>query len=232
MLRKAVRAALVVAAVLAVWVDTSQAQTRNSPRILAIGDSMLAAHSVTGRAVSDYLERALGTRITDRSVAGAWMMYGLPISGALGMSIPKQFRGRNWDWVIVNGGGNDLWLGCGCHKCDRKLDKLISDTGTGGALPRLFKDILDTGAQVVYVGYLRSPGVFTPIEDCKDEGDTMEARVAGLAERVPGIHYVSLQDLVPDGDRSFHAIDGIHPSLKGSQQIAGRLAAVLQSQPQ
>ena len=208
---------------------SASAQTAPGPRILAIGDSMLAAHSISGRGVSDFLAAELGAPVTDRSVAGAWMIYNLPISGALGLSIPKQFRGTNWDWVVVNGGGNDLWLGCGCHRCERKLDKLISETGTKGALPRLFSRILRTGARVVYVGYLRSPGVFTPIEDCRDEGDTLEARVADLAARVEGLYYVSLQDLVPYGDRSFHAIDGIHPSLKGSREIAAQVARVMRT---
>ncbi len=193
------------------------AQAQNGPRILAIGDSMLAAHSISGRAVADHLEAFLGTDVTDRSVLGAWMHYKLPITGSMGLSIPRQFRDEQWDWVIVNGGGNDLWLGCGCHSCDRKLNKLIAPEGNFGALPKLFAGIIAAGGQAVYVGYLRSPGVFTPIEDCRDEGDILEARIAALAARVPGIHYVSMQDLVPHGDRSFHAVDGIHPSLKGSQ---------------
>lgn len=220
------RSTLAAAATL-IAATLSPAAADTGPRILAIGDSMMAAHAISGRAVADHLERFLGTKVTDRSVVGAWMHYSLPITGSLGLSIPRQFRDEQWDWVIVNGGGNDLWLGCGCHRCDRKLDRLIAPEGNFGALPKLFAGIIAAGGQAVYVGYLRSPGVFTPIEDCKDEGDILEARVAALAARVPGIHYVSLQDLVPDGDRSFHGLDGIHPSLKGSKHIAGRVARYL-----
>lgn len=222
-IRKLVLAAAVTAVSLAAHAMPAAAQAR----ILAIGDSLLAAHSISGRSVADHLERYLGEPVLDRSVAGAHMIYRLPISGALGLSIPAQFKPGDWDWVVVSGGGNDLWLGCGCHACDRRLDKLISPQGNRGALPRLFAEILQSGAQVVYVGYLRSPGIYTPIEDCKDEGDILESRVASLAERVRGVHYVSLQDLVPHGDRSYFALDGIHPSVKGSQQIARRLAALL-----
>ena len=62
------------------------------PRVLAIGDSLMASHSISGRNIAGYLGKALGTKVTDRSVLGAHMVYRLPISGAMGMSIPAQFR--------------------------------------------------------------------------------------------------------------------------------------------
>lgn len=199
----------------------------DGPRILAIGDSLLAAHSITGRSVADGLARLLDEPVLDRSILGARMIYKLPITGAMGLSIPAQFRGDGWDWVVMTGGGNDLWLGCGCNRCERRMDRLIAENGTRGALPSLFARIRDAGAQVLYVGYLRSPGINTPIEHCKDEGDELEARVARLADRIDGVHYLSIQDLVPRGDTSYLALDGIHPSIKASREIAGRIAAVL-----
>lgn len=198
------------------------------PRILAIGDSLLASHSLTGRAVANFLEAELGQPVKDRSVVGARMIYNLPLTGAMGMSIPAQFRAKkDWDWVVMSGGGNDLWLGCGCNQCDRRIDKLISNDGTRGKIPSLMAKVRRSGAQVVYVGYLRSPGLGSIIESCKDEGDKLEERVARLAARVDGLHYVSLQDLVPYGDRSYFAFDMIHPSIKASRSIAKRIADVI-----
>ncbi|KMW57964.1 GDSL-like lipase/acylhydrolase [Candidatus Rhodobacter oscarellae] len=196
-------------------------------RVLAIGDSLMASHAISGRSVAGYLERELGVPVKDRSVLGAHMVYRLPISGAMGLSIPAQFRGEDWDWVVMTGGGNDLWLGCGCGRCDRRMNKLISKDGTRGKIPQLMAKILKSGARVIYVGYLRSPGINTPIEHCKDEGDALEARVADLAARVDGVYYLSLQDLVPSGDRSYFAIDLIHPSKKASARIAARVAALI-----
>jgi len=196
-------------------------------RILVIGDSLMAIHSLVGRSVADVLQSMLGTPVTDRSVLGARMIYKLPISGRLGLSIPAQFRGKSWDWVVMTGGGNDLWLGCGCNRCERKLDRLIAEDGTRGEIPKLFARIQKAGAQVVYVGYLRSPGINTPIESCKDEGDALEARVARLADRVPGVFFLSNQDLVPPRDTSYFGVDGIHPSLKASRAIAARITAFL-----
>ena len=197
-----------------------------APRVLTIGDSLMASHAVSGRSVAGYLEQALGQEVTDRSVLGAHMVYRLPISGAMGMSIPAQYRG-DWDWVVMTGGGNDLWLGCGCAKCERRMNKLISKNGTRGEIPKLMAKILENGGQAVFVGYLRSPGLGSPIEHCKDEGDELERRVAALAARVPGIHYVSIQDMVRPGDRSFFAFDMIHPSTKASRHIAARVAALI-----
>ncbi|MDF0601576.1 SGNH/GDSL hydrolase family protein [Psychromarinibacter sp. C21-152] len=200
-----------------------------SSRILALGDSLMAMNGITGHSIADYLRRSLGAQVVNRSVPAAHMVYRLPITGSLGMSIPAQFRksDRGWDWVVMTGGGNDLWLGCQCAVCDRRIDKMISADGTRGEIPQLFHRVQQTGAQVVYVGYLRSPGIRTPIEHCKDEGDELEARIARLAARVPGVHYVSLHDLVPPGDTSYFAIDGIHPSVKASREIAARVVALM-----
>ena len=201
-----------------------------TPRVLAIGDSLMAAHAISGRSIAGQLRRLMRAEVTDRSVLGARMIYKLPISGAMGLSIPAQMRGDGWDWVVMTGGGNDLWLGCGCNACDRRMNRLISTDGSRGEIPKLMSRVLKSGAQVLYVGYLRSPGIVTPIESCKDEGDELEARVARLAARINGVHYLSLQDLVPSGDTSFLALDGIHPSLKASRVIAERVAAYLSAQ--
>ena len=104
------------------------------------------------------------------------------------------------------------------------MNKLISKDGRSGEIPRLVSRLRKTGAKVIYVGYLRSPGVGSPIEHCRDEGNELEARIARLAKLDRGITFLSLQDLVPHGDRSYHGMDMIHPSIKGSATI-GRMVA-------
>jgi len=198
-----------------------------SARILTMGDSLLAAHSISGRAVSDAVEKALGEQVFDRSVAGARVIYGLPITGAMGMKIAKQYRTGKWDWIILNGGGNDLWFGCGCHACERKINRLISNSGLGGEIPRLVANLRRTGARVIYVGYLRSPGVGSPIESCKDEGDELERRIDEMAKADAGVYFLSLAQMVPFGDRSYHGFDMIHPSLKASREIGKRIAEII-----
>ncbi|MEB8387260.1 SGNH/GDSL hydrolase family protein [Rhodobacteraceae bacterium KMM 6894] len=210
--------------------DTAGAvSAQSAPRVLVMGDSMLAAHRISGRAVSHALGRYLGAPVLDQSVLGARIIYRLPISGALGLNIGQQYRAGDWDWIVVNGGGNDLWLGCGCTRCQRRMDQLITPRGDRGEIPKLLVKLRKTGARVVYVGYLRSPGVGSPIEHCRDEGDALEARISGLVARMPGVEFVSLADLVPHGDSSYHGADMIHPSLKGSREIAERIARTIKA---
>jgi hypothetical protein len=84
-----------------------------------------------------------------------------------------------------------------------------------------------TGARVIYVGYLRSPGLGSPIEHCSDEGNFLEARIAKMAQAIQGVYLLSLKDLVPYGDRSYHAADMIHPSQKGSDAIDAAVAQMI-----
>ncbi len=200
-------------------------------RILAMGDSMMAWNSLGGQSIPDVVSDVLGEPVVDRSVSGARMIYRLPISGAAGLSIPKQYRAGNWDWVILNGGGNDLWLGCSCGQCDRKMDKLISEDAQTGVFPELVTRIRQDGARVILLGYLRTPGRSSPIENCRDEGDALDARLMRLAEGDTSVTFLPAADLVPYGDLSFHAVDRIHPSPKASRIIGGRVAEVIQSVP-
>lgn len=196
-------------------------------RILAMGDSLLASHKISGRSITAAVEKRLGEPVVNRSVLAARLLYKLPISGSLGLSIPKQYRSGNWDWVILNGGGNDLWLGCGCILCKRKLNKLIATDGQSGRIPKLITKLRKTGAKVIYVGYLRSPGVGSPIDHCRNEGDELESRIEAYAQKDEGVYFLSLADLVPNGDRSYHGADMIHPSLKASKVIGGLVAEII-----
>lgn len=189
----------------------------------------MAWNGGTNRSVSDVMEQELRQDVVDRSVSAARMIYSLPVSGAAGLSIPKQYRTGDWDWVVVNGGGNDLWLGCGCFACKRKMNRLVAPDGSHGAIPDLVARLRASGAKVIYTGYLRSPGAGSPIEYCKDEGQELDRRVARMAERDDGVFFVSLADMVPYGDRSFHALDMIHPSVKGSSAIAGRISHLIRT---
>lgn len=201
--------------------------TGEQARILAMGDSMLAWNGTAHQSVSFAIEQELGEPVVDRSVSGAHVLYALPVSGAMGMKISKQYIQGKWDWIVLNGGGNDMWLGCGCVRCDTRIDRMISADGTSGAIAEHVAQLRATGAQVVYVGYLRSPGRNSPIEHCRDEGDKFDSRIARMAAADPGVHFISLADLVPYGDRSYHAFDMIHPSVKGSTAIGRRVARTI-----
>lgn len=201
----------------------------DAPRILAMGDSFLSWNRASGHSVSHGLEAFLREPVVDRSVPGAHVIYALPVSGAMGMRIGSQYRPGPWEWVVLNGGGNDLWLGCGCARCDGRMARMISRDGRSGAIAATVARLRATGAQVIYLGYLRSPGVGSLIEHCRNEGDELEGRLARMAGNDPGVHFVPVGDLVPPGDRSFHAFDMIHPSVKASREVARRVAAIIRA---
>lgn len=207
---------------LAACVETPAAGGGGS-RILAMGDSMMAWNSNSGRGIADAVEVELDEEVVDRAIPGAWVTSG----GPFGLKVGRQFVDGNWDWVVVNGGGNDLWLGCGCGACVEMLERLVSADGSQGAVPDLVADLRATGARVVYMGYLRTPGFSSPVEHCGAIGDRFDARLAAMARRDPGVFFIANSDIVPPGDRSFHAADRVHPSVKGSAVIGARVARVI-----
>lgn len=192
-------------------------------RILLLGDSMMASNRSTGQSVSEAIERHLGQGVIDRSVVGARYFFPLPLAASAGLGLPFQVRPGPWETVVLNGGGNDLLFGCGCGKCGRVLDRLISADGKAGAIPGLVARLRATGAKVIYVGYLRSPGSPSLITPCRPAGTELDKRLALMAARDKGTTFLPMSDLVPFGDRSLHQIDRIHPSAKGSQAIADRI---------
>lgn len=200
---------------------------QGTARIMALGDSFFAFHRGTGKSIPDVVGRALSQKVENRSVSGARIIYKLPLTGSMGFNISKQYRKGPWEWVLMNGGGNDLWLGCGCAKCNRRMNQLISKDGTRGEIPKLVAKARRAKSRVIYVGYLRSPGLDSPIENCRDEGDELERRLAIMAKRDGGVWFVPVKDLVAHGDKSYHAADRIHPSIKASREIGQRVAEVI-----
>lgn len=222
------RLAVMIALVLAGCVEAPSSQAK----VLVMGDSLLAVNGMSGGAVADALERETGMEVTDRSVPGARFFHPLPISGAAGMSIPKQYARGAWEWVVLNGGGNDVLWGCGCGPCGGTLERLISADGRGGEIAQTVSQLRYTGAKVIFVGYLRSNGFSSPVEKCAPTGDEMDRRLALMAADDPGVVFLSMADLVPMGDKSYYGADLIHPSPKGSAAIAARIAAVMRQSVQ
>jgi len=220
-------AALLLLSTMSGCVETLSESPGGDSRILAMGDSLMAWNSNGRNSISHVLERALQEDVLDRSVPGAQIVYDLPISGALGFRISNQYVDGDWDWVILNGGGNDLYLGCGCGKCGPQMFRMISQDGTVGEIPHLVSKLRRTGAKVIYLGYLRTPGKDSPIDRCATLGNDFEGRLQAMAKRDSGVFFLSAANVVPHGDLSYHAEDRIHPSSKGSAAIASMIARVI-----
>lgn len=197
------------------------------PRVIAVGDSLMAWNSPSKSSIPDIVERNIGAPVIDRSVSAAWLQTTFDEDGRPQSGVQAQYVEGDWTWAIVNGGGNDLMLGCGCMKCDAVIDSMISKDGQSGQIPDFLRRIRDRGTQVIYIGYLRSPELITPIEHCKNEGDELESRIAELAKREDGITFVAMQDIVRPGDTSYFSFDLIHPSRKSSRMIGERVAQII-----
>ncbi len=193
-----------------------------APRILMMGDSMLSWNRLRGHSVGRELARDLGQPVRDNSISSATYVTDEGSGG-----IAAQYTRGKWDWVVMNGGGNNLLFGCGCNACDETLDQLVTADGSAGAIPDAVARARRGGAQVIYAGYLRTPGFTSLVEHCGPVGDMFEQRLARMAARDPGVHFLLLADLVPEGDNSYHFVDGVHPSPKGSAAIAARIAAII-----
>lgn len=200
-------------------------------RILLMGDSMMASNAIGGNTVANWMEANLGVEVIDRSVAGAKYFYYLPISGAAGLRLDAQYRPGPWEWIVLNGGGNDLLFGGGCGQSTAQLDRLITPDGRHGAIPGFVANLRASGARVLYVGYLRNPGMATPIKSCGPAGNEMDRRLTKMAALTEGVDFMAISDLVPYRDPSYHQLDRIHPSPKGSREIARRIAEHIKTMP-
>jgi len=201
-----------------------QVTSNTKSRILLLGDSMMAANQIAGHSVANEIEAELKEDVIDRSVYAARYFYILPISGAAGLRLDAQYVPGKWDWVVLNGGGNDLLFGCGCVLCKGTMTRLISPDGRSGTIPAFVAKIRKSGARVLYVGYLRNPGTATIIKGCGPAGNELDLRLAAMARQNDGVEFMPMSDLVPNGDTSYHQFDRIHPSAKGSRAIAHRIA--------
>ena len=192
-------------------------------RILAIGDSVMAWNGAGG--IPEAVEAALGVPVTDRSQSLARISNESGVAAALGFDISRQFRGGDWDWVILTGGGNDIRDVCATPAVDAARDALIGPDLTG-EIPALIARIRRTGAKVGFVGYYdgaeASPTGFTP---CQPEFDIMNRRLARLAERDPGLVFLDAGEVIDAGDRTLYAPDLVHPSPRGATLIGRALAA-------
>jgi len=139
----------------------------NGP-VLVMGDSIMAWNRTSGASVGDALERRLGREVENVSVPGA------RVSGrGLGflLRIGGQYRPGDWEWVVLNGGANDLVRDCACRRCDAVLDRLIAPDGRRGEIATLAARLLGTGAGVIYVGHYGPSGRGGPFgEDRRSRG--------------------------------------------------------------
>ena len=193
-------------------------------KILVMGDSMMAWNDFTGKGVPDVMENLLEEPVLNVAVRGA-MLIG---SGDAAFDIRGQYRASDWDWVVFNGGANDLFFKCSCSKsCEPLLNQMISADGKTGEFPKLVEKIAKAGPKVMVTGYHRARQMNAPLRACGDDLDELDRRLAKMAKMRNRVEFLNLQNVFPAGDTSFYDLDRTHPSPKGSATIAAAIAKEL-----
>ncbi len=194
-------------------------RSERGAKIIVLGDSVLAWNRGEGASVADVIEKRLGAPVLDASVPGAQMRVG-GVRGAVGFSIPGQYRRGAWDAVVMNGGANDLYRACGCDGCDAVLDRLVTQD-----YPAFLDRLGNT--PVYIVGYYGSagdrPGAYGI---CNDELQVMERRLARLAATRPNVQVVVVRNAIT-GRPALYDDDRVHPSPAGSERIGTLVARAL-----
>ncbi|MBT8423866.1 MAG: SGNH/GDSL hydrolase family protein [Silicimonas sp.] len=186
--------------------------------ILVLGDSVMAWNRLTDGAIADVIGRRLGVEVADRSRNGATIL------GTAGETIPDQYRPGDYEWVILDGGANDLQRRCNCNACQRTLNRLITPDGSGGAIVDLVRRARADGARVLYLGTYRAPTGRRFFQGCDDELDEVDRRVKRLAARDAGVLFVSGKDALDPNNPAHFFLDKLHPSPVGSARLGVLIA--------
>lgn len=199
---------------------------QSSGDILVIGDSVLAWN---GGTVGDVIASELDRDVVSRAALGAR----IDASGAaslVGLSIPDQLSDGRWNWIVMNGGANDIGGSCGCERCDAVIDGLISLDGTVGDIPDLIAKARRTGAQVLWMGYYQAP-LSQSFKGCRPGLVELERRVAKYARSHTGVYFVDAEDVIDPANPGLLSSDRTHPSRQGSTIIGRFLARTIAERP-
>ena len=201
-------------------------QESNPPDTLVIGDSILAWHQFGRNSVADVIAQETGRTVLSRAKSGARVSISSPDKVAEGFDIRAQYRPGDWDWVIINGGVNDLISECGCRQCDGTLNKLIDHKARSGEIFTLVSEVQRDARRVLLLGYYRSWLGATLFEGCVDVIEELNARLELLARYSNGqVHYLSAGDVIDPFERAHFYVDRIHPSRLGARLIGEHIVA-------
>lgn len=174
--------------------------------------------------IPDVIGRELERKVFNAAVSGAYFTDEL--SGETGMDIREQYIEQAWDWLVIDGGANDLNEECGCDACDGELDAIITADGSAGALPELVSAAVGQGVRVVILGYYNVPDTAEyGFADCNDLIDEYSARQELLAAAEPDVWYVDGREAFSPSDLDAYDDDHAHPSALGAQLIGEAIAA-------
>lgn len=193
--------------------------------IVVIGDSVMAWNRVEGGDVGSAIGAELDRTVVNRAAFGAQIRAN-SATRLLGLSIPAQLPPGQWNWVVANGGANDLGFSCGCTRCDNEIDALISRDGQTGDIPNLIAQALALNARVLWLGYYRAPET-TSFEGCRPGLVEIERRVARLARSNENVYFLDAENFFNPLAPELFGPDKTHPSVRGSALIGREIANII-----
>lgn len=195
--------------------------------ILVIGDSVMAWNGSADKSIGDVMGQVLNRQVVDKSVPAAKFSNDNALFSALGFDIQQQYPGGTWNWVVLDGGANDLGFSdCKCAACTPIVDKLIAADEQSGDIPKFIRKLRGSGAQVLWMGYYAGNGKGS-FEGCRDDLVLMERRIARYAAHTTGVTFLDAENVIDQTDPTLFASDNTHPSAKASKIIGTYLAKAI-----
>ena len=186
-------------------------------RLLAIGDSVLDWNRDEGASIPAIVGQRAQLEVINESISGSQVL------DPSDEGIPQQYISGDWNWVLIDGGANDVGDGCGCGECMGQVNRIISPDASEGAMVSLVSRAVGDGAHVVLLGYYQVSG--PDFDGCEDEAEAINARYQALAERSPEVIFVNMSDAVSNEPMNVYLDeDGIHPSIYGGELIGELIA--------
>lgn len=193
--------------------------------ILTIGDSIFAWNARANATIPEVIGRELDRTVISRAVGGAFISHPDPEEADERNEIRRQYVDRGWEWVVMDGGANDLNFECECGDCGAVMDAMVSADGLSGDIPEFVRGAIATGSKVMYVGYYDLPdGAEFGFDRCGDEVDIFNTRLVEMADAIAGVWFVSAEDAVMADGLAAYDDDLVHPSVLGSALIGEEIA--------
>lgn len=191
--------------------DEDRGSAENS-KILAVGDSIFE-WGLGGDSAPEVVGSVLNVPVYNAAIAGSM------ISTDDEWSIPNQYFEGDWDWVIMDGGANDLNELCQCGECSEVNDNIDQ------ALSSLVDTIRAKDIGVVIWGYYGIPAAAEEFGNCKENLDALSLRQQTFAANDSKVLWVDGRVEINGEGLEYFDDDLIHPSQLGSKVIGEQIAA-------
>ena len=182
----------------------------------AIGDSIFDWNDK--QSIPQVVGDELGMSVVNNAIGGS------KVIGDEG--IPLQYEEGDWQWVLIDGGGNDLNEGCGCtddEVCNDIINDIIVEDGSGGLIYDVVERATEDGHNVALLGYYED-SVDSEFGNCNDELYVLRQRNTNLASLFETVIFVDPTEVVTPDMTEAYDDDLVHPSEEGGR-IVGEFIA-------